>query len=294
MMVLQYLLDALNVGGLYALMALGIGLIFGIARLINVAHGELVMVGGYTIATLMLVVGPVGILIGSLVILIILALLLERAAFRPLRGKDPATLLVASFAVSYLLQNLSVMIFGARPIPFAFAPELASNLEFWGLRVPVLQILSLALTVVCLGGLTLLLKKTRIGIQLRAAAEDIVASQICGVVVNRVVALAFALSAMLAWVVALIYSSQLGQLSPAMGVKPLTVGFVATILGGLGSLPGAAIGGFLVGVISVVLEIVLPPDTRPFREAFLFGLVFVFLVVRPQGIVRVRALEERV
>ncbi|MGD9912967.1 MAG: branched-chain amino acid ABC transporter permease [Rhizobiaceae bacterium] len=293
MIALQHILDAINVGGLYALMALGIGLIFGIMRLINFAHGEMVMAGGYAMTMMVMLPTPLVIVL-SIAFVIVMALMIERGAFRPLRGKDPATLLVASFAVSYFLQNLAIMIFGTRPIPFTFLPGLAEIYEVAGLRVPLLQFVSLGLTVLALGGLALLLKRTAIGIELRAAAEDVVTAQLSGIRVNRVIAMAFALSAVLAWVVSLIYSAQIGQLSPTMGVRPLIIGFVATILGGLGSLPGAALGGFVVGVVSVLLEVVLPPETRPFREAFLFGLVFIILVVRPEGLVRVRALQERV
>lgn len=293
MIALQHILDAINIGGLYAMMALGIGLIFGIMRLINFAHGEMVMAGGYAIGLLATLPGPLVIVL-SLAFIIALALLIEQTAFRPLRGQDPATLLVASFAVSYFLQNLTVMIFGARPLPFTFAPGLAETIEVAGLRLPLLQFVSLGLMIIALAGVAALLKRTALGIQLRAAAEDVVTARLSGVKVNRVIAFAFVMSAVLAWIVSLIYSAQIGQLSPAMGVRPLIIGFVATILGGLGSLSGAALGGFVVGAISVLLDAVLPAGLRPFREAFLFGLVFVILVVRPEGLLRVRALQERV
>ena len=293
MIALQYILDAINIGGLYAMMALGIGLIFGIMRLINFAHGEMVMAGGYAIGLLATLPTPLVIVL-SLVFIIALALLIEQSAFRPLRGQDPATLLVASFAVSYFLQNLTVMIFGARPLPFTFAPGLADTIEVTGLRLPLLQFVSLGLMIIALAGVATLLKRTALGIQLRAAAEDVVTARLSGVKVNRVIAFAFVMSAVLAWIVSLIYSAQIGQLSPAMGVRPLIIGFVATILGGLGSLSGAALGGFVVGAISVLLDAILPAYLRPFREAFLFGLVFVILVVRPEGLLRVRALQERV
>ncbi len=293
MIALQYILDAINIGGLYAMMALGIGLIFGIMRLINFAHGEMVMAGGYAIGLLATLPGPLVIVL-SLAFIIALALLIEQTAFRPLRGQDPATLLVASFAVSYFLQNLTVMIFGARPLPFTFAPGLAETIEVAGLRLPLLQFVSLGLMIIALAGVAALLKRTALGIQLRAAAEDVVTARLSGVKVNRVIAFAFVMSAVLAWIVSLIYSAQIGQLSPAMGVRPLIIGFVATILGGLGSLSGAALGGFVVGAISVLLDAVLPTGLRPFREAFLFGLVFIILVVRPEGLLRVRALQERV
>lgn len=293
MIALQHILDAINIGGLYAMMALGIGLIFGIMRLINFAHGEFVMAGGYAMGMLATLPVPVVIVL-SIAFVVVLALLVEQGAFRPLRGQDPATLLVASFAVSYFLQNLTVMIFGARPLPFTFVPGLSQTVEVAGLRLPLLQFVSLGLMLVALATVAIVLKRTALGIQLRAAAEDVVTARLSGIKVDRVIAFAFVMSAALAWTVSLIYSAQIGQLSPAMGVRPLIIGFVATILGGLGSLWGAALGGFVVGGMSVLLDAVLPAELRPFREAFLFGMVFVILVVRPEGLVRVRALQERV
>ena len=293
MITIQHMLDALNVGGLYALIALGIGLIFGIMRLINFAHGELVMAGGYAMAVLVSLPWP-AVVILSLLFLIGLALLIERAAFRPLRGRDPATLLVASFTVSYFLQNLTILWFGSRPIPFIFAQGMSEIVEIAGLRFPLLQFISIGITVLAIAGLALLLKKSALGIQLRAAAEDPVTARLSGIRVNRVIAVAFALSAVLAWVVSLIYSVQIGQLSATMGVRPLIIGFVATILGGLGSLVGAAVGGFVIGIASVMLDIFLPAETRPFRDAFLFALVFLLLVARPEGLLRSSALQERV
>ena len=290
---LQYVIDALNVGGLYALMALGIGLIFGIMRLINFAHGEMVMVGGYAMLLLIDLPGPavVGV---SILAVVALALAIERLAFRPLRDAAPSTLLVASFALSYFLQNLSVLIFGARPKPFVFASSLATDLQVGPVRIALLQLVSMGLTLLALAGLTLLLKRTSIGVQLRAASQDFRAARLCGVRANSVIAFAFGISGALAWIVSLIYSAQIGQLSPAMGVRPVVIGFVATIVGGLGSLVGAVVGGFFVGALAVALEAGLPLELRPFKEAALFALVFLVLLLRPQGLVAVRALRERV
>ena len=290
---LQYAVDALNVGGLYALMALGIGLIFGIMRLINFAHGELVMVGGYAMLLLIQLPGPLVIVL-SIVVVIVLALGMERLAFRPLREAAPSTLLVASFALSYFLQNFFVLAFGARPVPFAFASDLSTDFEIGHARIALLQVVSMTLTLLALVGLTALLKRTSIGVQLRAASQDFRAAKLCGVRANSVIAFAFAISGGLAWIVSLIYSAQIGQLSPAMGVRPVVIGFVATILGGLGSLVGAVLGGFFVGALSVTLEATLSLQLRPFKEAVLFALVFLVLLLRPQGLIAVRTLKERV
>jgi branched-chain amino acid transport system permease protein len=290
---LQYAVDALNVGGLYALMALGIGLIFGIMRLINFAHGELVMVGGYAMLLLIQLPAP-AIVVLSILAVVALALGMERLAFRPLRNAAPSTLLVASFALSYFLQNFFVLAFGARPVPITFASSLSTNFEVGHVRIAFLQVASMTLTVFALVALSLLLKRTSIGIQLRAASQDFRAAKLCGVRANSVIAFAFAISGVLAWIVSLIYSAQIGQLSPAMGVRPVVIGFVATILGGLGSLVGAVLGGFFVGALSVTLEATLPLQLRPFKEAVLFALVFLVLLLRPQGLIAVRALKERV
>jgi branched-chain amino acid transport system permease protein len=290
---MQYVVDAINIGGLYALMALGIGLIFGIMRLINFAHGEFVMIGAYAMWLLIELPGILTVVF-SITVVVLLALATERVAFRPLRDSAPATLLVASFTVSYFLQHLVVLLVGARPKPFSFAGELARSFEFLGLRLPIIQLISMALTIGALIGLVLLLTRTTIGIKLRAASQDLRAARLSGINVNRMLAAAFVASGLLAWVVSFVYAVQIGQLSPDMGIRPVVVGFVATILGGLGSLAGAAIGGFVIGAFSVLFDAVLPVELRVFREAFLFGFVLLVLLLRPQGLVSVAAERERV
>ncbi|MFC3230703.1 branched-chain amino acid ABC transporter permease [Marinibaculum pumilum] len=290
---LQHVIDAVSVGGLFAMMALGIGLIFGIMRLINFAHGELVMIGGYAMWLVVAIPGPLVVLF-SIAVVVALALGMERIAFRPLRQASPATLLISSFAVSYFLQNLVVMIIGSRPKPFTFAEGLTQNLQVGELRLPLLQLVTIALTIAVLAGITLFLKRTPMGVLMRAASQDFRMARLCGVRANMVIAAAFVMSALLAWAVSLVYAVQTGQLSPAMGLRPALIGFVATVIGGLGSLPGAAVGGFLVGVLTVLLQILLPPELRDFRDAFLFALVLVVLLFRPRGLLAVRAEMERV
>lgn len=291
--ILQNVVDAVSVGGLFAMMALGIGLIFGIMRLINFAHGELVMIGGYAMWLLVTLPGPL-VIAASLAVVLLLALSMERIAFRPFREASPATMLVASFTVSFFLQNLVLLIFDARAKPFTFAAGLSNNLQIGGLRVPILQLVSMVLTVVALAGLVLFLKKTKFGVQMRAASQDFRMAQLSGVRANTVIAVAFVASAILAWIVSLLFSVQTGQLTPTMGPKPAIIGFVATVIGGLGSLPGAALGGFLVGALTVLLQTLLPTELREFREAFLFGLLLAVLLFRPQGLLNVRAERERV
>jgi branched-chain amino acid transport system permease protein len=290
---LQAVLDALSVGGLYALIALGIGLIFGIMRLVNFAHGDLVMVGGYT---MFLMTGRPDALTAlvALVVVVALALAVERVAFRPLRNANMPSLMIASFAVSYLLQHAVMVTIGAETKGVQFAAVLNAPVRVAELQVPLLQLVTVAATLLLLILLTAFLRSTTLGLQMRAAAENIRVARLMGVRANRVIAWAFAMSGLLAGAVALLYIAQVGAMTPQFGVQPALIGFVATVVGGLGSLAGAVIGGFLIGTLTVVLQLVLPLELRPFREAFLFGLLFIVLLVRPQGIVVVRWSQERV
>jgi branched-chain amino acid transport system permease protein len=290
---LQHIIDAITVGSLYALAALGIGLIFGIMRLINFAYGEFIMVGGYSLLLLLGYWSPIMVL-GMGVIVIIVALAAERVAFRPVRNADPATMLVTSFALSFFLQHFFVMIVGARPKGIDIAPMLTKHLIFLGLRIPRLHMVTIGVTVVMLCGLALFLKKTEFGIQMRAAAEDFLMARVLGVKANLVIAMAFAISGLLAATVSFLFVSQTGTLSPRMGVQLVLIAFVSTIVGGMGSLVGSVLGGFVIGGLTVALQAALPPGIRAFWEAFVFGIIILVLLLRPEGIVRVRAVQERV
>jgi branched-chain amino acid transport system permease protein len=292
MIVIQNLIDAISLGAVYALAALGIGLIFSIMRLINFAHGELIMVGGFVIYSLagqpMLVMA-----IAAIIVVTILALGMERIAFRPLRKASPPTLLIASFAVSYFLQHVVLILFGSRPMGVDFLSALGESFEFAGLRVPVLQCIAIVTTVVLMVGLVFFFKASRIGVQMRAAAEDFTMARLLGVKADRVIAVAFALSGILASFVSLYLVAQTGSVSYKMGVNMVLIAFVATVIGGMGSLAGAALGGFLVGIVSVSLQAYLPEDLRPYRDAFVFLAFIAFLLWRPQGLL-VRQASERV
>lgn len=283
MIVIQNAIDAISLGAVYALAALGIGLTFSIMRLINFAHGELIMVGGFTLYALAgqpyLVMGLAAVLVAA-----ILALGLERVAFRPLRKANPATLLISSFAVSYLLQHIVLMIFGSRPMGVDFLPQLGDAVELGPLRVPELQLAAIIVTVISMTGLALFFRHSRIGVEMRAAAEDFTMARLLGVRANRVIAVAFVISGVLASMVSLYLVAQTGTVSYKMGVNMVLIAFVASVIGGMGSLTGAALGGFVVGIVSVSLQAYLPADLRPYRDAFVFLLFIAFLLWRPQGL----------
>jgi branched-chain amino acid transport system permease protein len=289
----QIAVDAVSVGSLYALTALGIGLIFGVMRLINFAHGELITLAAYTLLALYGMPVPV-MIFGAVVVAVLIALLTERAAFRPLRNADPTTLLISSFAVSFFLQKLLILVVGSRLKGLDFLPSLGRQTELFGTRLQLLQIVTIVVGIVLLVALTWFLKATRLGLHMRAAAEDFRMARVLGVRANNVIAVAFALSGLLAAAVSCLIVVQTGVVQPRMGVQLVIIAFVGTVIGGLGSLPGAALGGFLVGAGSILLQALLPPDLRAFREAFVFIAVIAILLFRPQGLIPARGLRERI
>ena len=290
---IQNSIDALSFGSLYALFALGIALIFGIMGLINFAHGELIMTGGFALAFLGHPGWPL-LILGTVAIVVAVALGIERVAFRPVRGADPITLLVTSFAVSYSLQNLAQVVFGTVPKATNLSTSLSSSFSVGGIYIAKLDVVTVVVTATLLGLLGLFLAKTRLGVQMRAAAEDFRMARVLGVNANRVIATAFALSGVLASAAAILLVAQNGEVTATMGSSPVLVAFIATVLGGIGSLRGAVLGGFILGIITVALQAYLPLEFRYYRDAFAYGAVIIMLLARPQGLIVARHIVTRV
>ena len=293
MVFLQHVVDALTLGSSYALYALGIALIFGIMGLINFAHGELIMVGAFTIVLVGRPAWPV-VVLAAIGISVVVALAMERVAFRPLRGAQPATLLIASFAVSYLLQNLAILIEGSAPKGTNVSSWLAQSFSAGKLTITHLAVITVAVTFALLVGLGLFLQRTRVGVQMRASAEDFRMARILGVRANTVIATAFAISGLLAGIGAYLLVAQTGEVSFSMGSQPVLYAFVATVLGGMGSLRGAVLGGYVLGAVTVSLQATLPGSLAAYRDAFAFGAVIVMLLFRPQGLIVSRSVVTRV
>jgi branched-chain amino acid transport system permease protein len=290
---LQNAVDAVSLGGLYALVALGIALIFGVMGFINFAHGELIMVGAYVLVYV--AADPAVVVVFTTVAAaLLMALAMERVAFRPLRGANPTTLLVTSFAVSFFLQNLARLTVGSQPKSVDLPASVSDSVLVGGLSVSKLAIAEIVVTLVLLLALWQFLTRTALGVQMRAAAEDFAMARQLGVRAGRVIAVAFALSGILAGTVSLLFVAQVGVVSPTIGVSPALVGFVATVLGGMRSLVGAALGGLLLGVLTVAAQQLLPGDLSSFRDAFVFGSVIVMLLIRPEGLLGGRAGQVRV
>lgn len=300
---LQNLIDAISLGSLYALSALGIALLFGILRLINFAHGDMISIGCYALivpsadVTARLFIGawpPLAIIPAICLIVVVVALLTDALVFRPLRRASSPTLMIASFAVSYIIQNGILMIYGSRPKAVDLWGVTNVQVSVGDLRIPALQLITLATTFVLMTALSLFLKRTALGVQMRAAAEDFRMAQYLGVRGNVVIGLAFAVSGILAASVSLLYVTQSGSLSFTMGVPLALFAFVAVVVGGMGSLVGAVTGGFVIGIIITFLQAYLPPDLRAFRDAFAFALVILMLLMRPAGLIPARNFIERI
>lgn len=289
----QDIVNAISLGGLYALLALGIALIFGVMGFVNFAHGELIMIGGYVLYYtithgLLLAVIPV------LLAAAVAAMLMERVAFRPLRGADPTTLLITSFAVSFFLQNLALLTVGGIAKFIPVPTSVSSTITIDNVQVTRIAIIEIAATFVSLAATWLILTRTGVGLQMRAASEDFAMAQYLGVRANRVIAYAFGLSGLLAGVVSLVFVMQVAFVQPTIGLSPVLVGFVAVVIGGLGSLVGAVIGGFALGGLTIALQSLLPANLVSFRDAFMYAFVIALLVLRPSGLLTNVSREVRV
>ena len=298
------MVDALSLGSQYALVALGIGLVFGIMRMINFAQGDLIMLGAYALVvpTTADVAPP---LIGKLpalaLIVAIIAItagagiLTERFAFRPLRRReaDGATLLISSFAVGYLLQSIVLFVHTGRPKSVSIFADLTRQIDLSGVRVALVDVVTICVTALLLLAMVVFLRRLRFGIEIRAATEDFVMARILGVRADAVIALAFAIAGGLAGILSLLYVAKTGVLDFRMGVPLAIAGFVGTVIGGMGSLVGAVLGGLFLGVASSLLQALLPEVLRPGRDAFLYGLVIFVLLLRPQGLFAGRNAGER-
>lgn len=300
---LQNLIDALSLGSLYALAALGIGLMFGVLRLINFAHGDLITVGAYALiapgadVTARMLIGDWPLLpmvVAICAIVVAFALLSDLLLFRWLREATPPSLMIASFAAGYIIENGILVIYGARPKGIDLWPSLGRQIEIGALRVPQLQLVTIGVTLVLMFAMTVFLKRTSFGVQMRAAAEDFKMARYLGVRANFVIGLAFSISGILAAVASLLYVSQTGSLSFVLGVPLMLFALIATVIGGMGSLVGAVVGGFTVGFISTMLQAYLPEGLRSFRDAFVFAIVILILLFRPSGLIPTKALVQRI
>ena len=279
---LTALINGLSSGGTYAIIAIGYTMVYGIAKMLNFAHGDIIMVGGYAMfTTLLLMNQPIVALIAAVVFCVILGVCVERFAYRPLRGASPLAVLITAIGVSSLLQSVAQIIFGA-------APKMPVQLQINGavhvgdLSINYSTLVTLGVTVLVMTGLTLFVKFSKPGRAMVAVSEDRGAAQLMGVNTNGIIALTFAIGSALAAVAAYLMLMKAPSLSNTLGAMPGIKAFTAAVIGGIGSIPGAMLGGILLGVIECLALSV--PVLAPFTDAIEFAVLIVILLVKPAGL----------
>jgi len=293
---LDFIINAISLGSLYALISLGLVIIYGILKMVNFAYGELIMIGGYFlyIVGLNTQIPWFFVAVAAILAAMLVSFTTELVAFRQVREKSLTALLITSFAVSTLLQNAALLIISPRakavPLPAIFS----TSVSLLGANIPMRNVLTIVTTIILLIGLSLLLKHTLLGIALRAAADNFKMTRMLGVPANLVISIAFILSGAIAGVVSLFWVGRTASVTPSIGQAPLLIAFIATVVGGINSLEGAVVGGFVYGLLFSFIGVLLPQSMLDYREAFMFLIVILILLWRPQGLIKGRFAQERV
>ena len=276
------LVNGLSLGGTYAMIAIGYTMVYGIAKMLNFAHGDVIMVGGYAMyITLLLMDMPIVALLVAVIFCVALGICVERFAYKPLRGASPLAVLITAIGVSYLLQSLAQIVFGSAP-KMLMKLQISGAVELGELRIAYSTILTLALTVVIMVALTVFVKYTKPGRAMVAVSEDRDAARLMGINTNAIIAITFAIGSALAAVAGYCMLIKSPSLSNTLGAMPGIKAFTAAVIGGIGSIPGAMLGGILLGVIeSMALSV---PALAPFTDAVEFSILIVILLVKPAGL----------
>jgi branched-chain amino acid transport system permease protein len=289
----QYATDSIYYGSFFALISLSLSLLFGVMGLMNFAYGELIMAGAYVMYYTRSW-GWLAMIVMTIIIVTVLSLLMELIAFRPLRRAEPVVLLITSFAVAYGLEALGWMTVGTGVQKgFEPYPWLTTQFNVSGVLLSKLEIVTWVVTGLLLLGMVVLIKRTSLGMQLRASTEDFRMAQLVGVRANWVISAAFAITGLLAAAVALLFTFRSGAIAPDIGQGPLLIAFVGGVIGGLGSLVGAALGGFILGVVLNVLQATLPLSINNHFQLFAFAGVIAILVLQPNGLIAIRGTSMR-
>ena len=279
---LEQLINGLRTGSIYALIALGYTMVYGIAKMINFAHGDIIMVGAYTLyiaISLLNLSIPIAILL-TVIVCSVTGVAVEKIAYKPLRNAPPLAVLITAIGVSYFLQSVSLLIFKANPIPFNSVINIQS-VKLGSLNISGITIVTLIVTTISMIALTLFINKTKAGTAMRAVSEDKGAAQLVGINVNKTISMTFAIGSALAALAGISYICQYQTLKPTMGALPGIKAFVAAVLGGIGSIPGAMLGGIVLGIIESLSKAYISTELS---DAIVFGVLVVVLLVKPSGI----------
>ncbi|SBW10732.1 leucine/isoleucine/valine transporter subunit; membrane component of ABC superfamily [uncultured Eubacteriales bacterium] len=287
--IISILLSGISVGGQYALIAIGYTMVYGILRLINFAHGDVFMVAGlmmvYLSATLPL---PLAVLL-VLILTVILGFAIERAAYKPLRTAPRMSVMISAIGVSYLLQNTATYITGGLPQMYPTVPLLSENVNIFGSTTKWVTVVTPVLVLGLVIGLTQLINHTKVGMAMRAVAKDFETSQLMGIKINSVISMTFIIGSFLAAVGSVLYFTNYSSIVPLSGAMPGLKAFVAAVFGGIGSIPGAVIGAFLIGICENIIK---GTPFTVFSDAFTFALLIVILVVKPTGLFGEKATDK--
>ena len=286
----EQLLNGLNLGSIYALIALGYTMVYGIAKMLNFAHGDVIMVGAYTLSVSVSMLGfspYLGVLL-SIVFCAVLGVVLEKVAYKPLRKSSPLAVLITAIGVSYFLQSLALLIFGSQQQKVASVIEIPS-IYLGSIELTGESIVTLGVTVVVMVALALFIKKTKTGRAMLALSEDKGAAELMGINVNRTISITFAIGSGLAAVAGVLFVSSYGFVGPYTGSLPGIKAFVAAVLGGIGSIPGAMLGGILLGIIESFSKAYI---STQLADAIVFGVLILVLLVRPAGLLGRKKIEK--
>lgn len=277
---INQIINGLSTGSMYALVAIGYTMVYGIAKMINFAHGDIIMAGAYFALIVMGFVGPIPAILFSIVATATLGVLTEKVAYKPLRGKGSLEVLITAIGVSYLLENVFLLIFGsaARTFP-QIMPKGTINLG--GISIKYITVITLVVTAVCTAVLLFFINKTKLGKAMRAVSEDQGAAQLMGINVNTTVSLTFAIGSGLGAIAGVIYGCAYSLITPYIGLMLGIKAFIAAVLGGIGSVPGAMVGGLMLGVAESLTIAYISSD---FSDAVVFGILILVLLVKPAGL----------
>ena len=289
---LSYLINGISLGSVYAIIALGYTMVYGIARMLNFAHGDIIMVGGFTVFTIVTTMGgsPVVGILASVVVCTVLGVTIERVAYRPLRDASPLAVLITAIGVSYLLQNVALLIFGSNARQFTSVITVpALKLAGGKLSISSVTIVTILSCIVIMAALMAFINKTKMGQAMLAVSEDRGAATLMGINVNRTISVTFANGSALAAVAGVLLCSAYPSLSPYTGSMPGIKAFVAAVFGGIGSIPGAFIGGILLGIIENLAKAYI---SSQLSDAIVFSVLIIVLLVRPTGILGKKMTEK--
>lgn len=282
---MQHLANGISLGSLYALIAIGYTMVYGILRLINFAHGEIFMLGAYAAFYLITLVALPWWLafILAIVVTCLFGMLVERGAYRPLRNSPKISVLISAIGASFLLQNLGIVIFGGRPKAFPEIPMFNNIINIGGVSIVSVTFYIPIITVVLLTLLVYVINHTKTGMAMRAVSKDYEAARLMAIDVDRVISLTFGLGSLLAAVGGIMWGLKYPSLMPVMGLMPGTKCFIAAVVGGIGNIRGAVLGGFILGLCEIMIVAFLPALTG-YRDAFAFILLIVILLIKPTGL----------